>query len=428
MSLDDISALFYQAGINYSLAIQPYALDLLWGLVIIEIISSIVMFFVEGQLDPWHHGGRLVRQVFVSWFCYYVIVDGFAIFMGVINSFAIIGQKVSNIPNLSPQGVVLVGLQIAASIMNSPGTSGIISNIELGVVEAICVVLIFGAFLLVAIELVLLLARAYITVGLGVILVAFGANRFTSSLSEGYFANVVRIGVKLLFFYAVLSIGVTIVNQLEAAILANCNPVPATVGLLGSYYVPPTAIATTVCSGALSTRDLLAFVAMAVTFACVVVFVPEYASELVGGSISLGLARAIEATMIARTVSRPITSAIGGLARALGGDDNKSKAEGSDSPAVQAAMASSATKAANSQTGSAGAAPTSPFNGEPPGYNYRPPPGPQLPPPPHDGSGSGGGALEYQPGRPGNYTRDIAVDVTDIQNRNGIGQDDNDPS
>jgi hypothetical protein len=28
-------------------------------------------------------------------------------------------------------------------------------------------------------------------------------------------------------------------------------------------------------------------------------------------------------------------------------------------------------------------------------------------------------ALEYQPGRPGNYTRDIAVDVTELHNVNG---------
>jgi hypothetical protein len=64
-----------------------------------------------------------------------------------------------------------------------------------------------------------------------------------------------------------------------------------------------------------------------------------------------------------------------------------------------------------------------PFNGQPPGYNYRPPDssnprGPQLPPPPNNGSG-GGAALEYQPGRPGQYTRDIAVDVTGSQNGNG---------
>jgi hypothetical protein len=30
---------------------------------------------------------------------------------------------------------------------------------------------------------------------------------------------------------------------------------------------------------------------------------------------------------------------------------------------------------------------------------------------------SGGAALEYQPGRPGSYTRDIAVDVTGTSKR-----------
>ena len=42
--------------------------------------------------------------------------------------------------------------------------------------------------------------------------------------------------------------------------------------------------------------------------------------------------------------------------------------------------------------------------------------------PPNGGSGGGGAALEYQPGRPGQYTRDIAVDVTEIQNGKGNGK------
>jgi len=33
----------------------------------------------------------------------------------------------------------------------------------------------------------------------------------------------------------------------------------------------------------------------------------------------------------------------------------------------------------------------------------------------NNGSGGGGAALEDQPGRPGNYTRDIAIDITDFQ-------------
>jgi hypothetical protein len=39
--------------------------------------------------------------------------------------------------------------------------------------------------------------------------------------------------------------------------------------------------------------------------------------------------------------------------------------------------------------------------------------------PPSPNNGTGGAALEYQPGRPGNYTRDIALDVTELQNGNG---------
>jgi hypothetical protein len=60
--------------------------------------------------------------------------------------------------------------------------------------------------------------------------------------------------------------------------------------------------------------------------------------------------------------------------------------------------------------------PLNPFDGQPPGYNYVG--GPRLPPP-TNGPGSGGAALEYQPGRPGQHTKDIAVDVTGLQNGKG---------
>ncbi len=62
-----------------------------------------------------------------------------------------------------------------------------------------------------------------------------------------------------------------------------------------------------------------------------------------------------------------------------------------------------------------------PFDGQPPGYNYCPPNGglPKSPalPPSRSGPGNGGAAVEHQPrsGRPGNYTRNIATDITGFQ-------------
>jgi hypothetical protein len=60
--------------------------------------------------------------------------------------------------------------------------------------------------------------------------------------------------------------------------------------------------------------------------------------------------------------------------------------------------------------------PLNPFDGQPPGYNYIG--GPQLPPP-TNGPGSGGAALEFQLGRPGQHTKNIAVDITELQNGKG---------
>jgi hypothetical protein len=57
--------------------------------------------------------------------------------------------------------------------------------------------------------------------------------------------------------------------------------------------------------------------------------------------------------------------------------------------------------------------PLNPFNGQPPGYNLRGPADPALPP----GSGNGGAALEYYPGRRGAKTRAQAIDITKLQNK-----------
>jgi hypothetical protein len=258
-------------------------------------------------------------------------------------------------------------------------------------------------------------------------LLGFGDNRFTASASEGYFANVIRIGVKLLFFYAVLAIGMQMVAQWQAALAAACKPVVTAVPLIESYYVPPSEIMTTVCSGTISLAGMLDYAALAVVFAVVTVAVPSMAADLVGGTVGLALAHAFEAAYIARTIVSPITSGLKKIHDGISGSAKGSSTGAGDGVQRAAqdilrqhqreksadANASTATKVLN------------PFNGQPPGYNYRPPDGsnpraPQLPPPPNNGSG-GGASLEYQPGKPGQHTRDIAVDVTGIQNGNGKG-------
>ncbi len=431
-NLDSITTQFYNAAVHYSAAIQPYALKLFFALFLIDIIVTWVQYTAEGQLDPSFFLGRLLKHILSGGFVYLMIVNGFSWMYLVIQSFSRIGSAISGLPALSPQSVLLAGLNMANTLLNSPAASGIISSLELAVVEGILALVVGAAFVIVAVELLLTLVKAYLTTGLGVILLGFGGNRFTASASEGYFTNVIRIGVKLLFFYAVLAIGMQMVAQWQAALAAACKPVTTAVPMIMSYYMPPTSIMTTVCSGTISTSGMLYSAALAVVFATLAVAVPSMAAELVGGTVGLALAHAFEAAYTAQTIARIVNPITAGLKKVSDGvaslGSGKGNAANGEHAAIQSILAQHQRQTSADRAANAATKVLNPFDGQPPGYNYRPPNGPApspngpaLPPSPNSGPGSGGAALEYQPGRPGNYTRDIAVDVTELQNGNGKG-------
>jgi type IV secretion system protein TrbL len=426
-NLDSIATQFYTAGVHYSAAVQPYALKLFFALFLIDVIVTWIQYTAEGQLDPSFFLGRMLKHILSGGFVYLMIINGFSWMYLVIQSFSRIGTAISGLPALSPDSVLQAGLSMAGTLLNSPAASGMISNLELAVVEGALALVVGAAFVIVAVELLLTLVKAYLTAGLGVILLGFGGNRFTASASEGYFTNIIRIGVKLLFFYAVLAIGMEMVAQWQTALAAACKPVSTAVPLITSYSVPPSKIMTTVCSGTISLSDMLGYAALPAVFAAVTVAVPSMAADLVGGTVGLALAHAFEAAYIARTVISPITS---GLKKISDGVANLARSKGGDSrggqAAIQTILAQHHRQTSADTSPSAATKVLNPFDGRSPGYNYRgpngaspSPSGPALPPPPNNGPGSSGAALEYQPGRPGQYTRDMAVDVTELQNGNG---------
>jgi type IV secretion system protein TrbL len=423
-NLDSIATQFQIAGVHYSSIIQPYALKLFFALFLIDITITWIQYTAEGQIDPSFFLSRLIKHILSGGFVYLMIVNGFSWMYLVIQSFSRIGSAISGLPALSPENVLQAGLSMAETLIDSPASSGLVSNLELAVVGGALALIVGAAFVIVAVELLLTLVKAYLTTGLGVILLGFGGNRFTASASEGYFTNVIRVGVKLLFFYAVLAIAMQMVTQWEAALTAACKPVVTAVPLITSYYVPTSKIMTTVCSGTISLSDMLGYAALAAVFATVTVAVPSMAAELVGGTVGLALGHAFEAAYTAQTIARivtPITSAIkgtaagvAGLARGVG---SSSMGGGGDTvSAAQNIVSQHQKQSAAGAAANAATKPLNPFDGQPPGYNYVG--GPRLPPP-TNGPGSGGAALEYQPGRPGQHTKDIAVDVTGLQNGKG---------
>ena len=89
----------------------------------------------------------------------------------------------------------------------------------------------------------------------------------------------IRVGVRLLFFYLVLAIGVQLANQWAAAIAAACKPVTTAVPMISSYFVPPSKIMTTVCSGFIPTSAMLNYAALALAFAAMTIGIPHTVSS-----------------------------------------------------------------------------------------------------------------------------------------------------
>jgi type IV secretory pathway TrbL component len=137
-SLDTITTQFYNAGVNYSAAIQPYALKLFFALFLIDIIVTWIQYSAEGQLDPSFFFGRMIKHVLSGGFVYLMITNGFSWMYLVIQSFSRIGAAISGLPALSPQSVLQAGLSMASTLLNSPASSGVISTVEAALTEWFC--------------------------------------------------------------------------------------------------------------------------------------------------------------------------------------------------------------------------------------------------------------------------------------------------
>jgi type IV secretion system protein TrbL len=233
--LDSIALQFYSAGTKYSGAIQPYALKLFFALLLIEILVTWIQYTAEGQVDPSYFLGRLMRHILSAGFVYLMIVNAFSWMTAVTKSFSAIGAAVTGLPSLSPQSVLKIGGNIATTIFDAPATSSTITNLELAIVQSASAFIVLLAFVITAAMLLLTLIESYLVVGGGVILLGLGANRFTAPAAEGYFGYVIRVGVRLLFFYLVLAIGVQMANNWSAALSAACKPVPATLPWWTTY-------------------------------------------------------------------------------------------------------------------------------------------------------------------------------------------------
>src|SRR5208337_2176522 len=234
MDPNAIGGQFTAAAQAYANGIQPYATKLFAALLFIEILVTAIQYMTD-QGDAPRFIGRLFRHLFSAGFIYLMLMNAFPWMTGVMKSFSAIGAAVSGVANLSPSTVLDLGGQMAETIYNTPASMGMIPNFSMALGQTVAAFFILLSFTIIAALALLVVIEMYLVVGGASILLAFGGSRFTAPIAEGYFGYVIKVGVRLLFFYLMIGIGLRIATGWNAAVTAACAPTTATLPWYSTY-------------------------------------------------------------------------------------------------------------------------------------------------------------------------------------------------
>jgi len=313
MDLENIYTPYFDASQHWAAVITPYAVHLLYLLLLLEIVT-IGLTWMMGSDDPPELLWRIVRLVFTGGFAYFWIYNAWTLGLTVIGSFNELGVILTGQPGLTPIAFMRSALRLSQLLFSAPGASGLLPDLALRIEEFLLSNVIFLVFLMVAALALFTLTAAYIILAGGIIIVPFLSSRFTSTIAEGYFTWVVKTGVIIFFFYLVLGIAEFFVGKWDTSVATLCGakamslPSP----LLGAA---PVSVPALTCTVPLMMPDLLRLLADCVILAFIAIGIPFTAGAIVSHGVSAALEHFAAAKYLAGSALRPVARSIGNAAR-----------------------------------------------------------------------------------------------------------------
>src|SRR5258708_490592 len=232
----------------------------------IEVAWSFTLLAIE-KADFQALTAAIVRKImwigiFYAILLYGVTPGGGGWISAIMDSFHILGQNASAVGPLWPSAIVGFGVNMSVDLLSSLKGAGFLTGFSSSMALVFFAVLIFIAYLAIAIQFVVAMVESYLVIGAGVIFLGFGGSRWTAAYVERYIAYAVSVGMKILVLYLLVGAGMTL-SQGWIAVAQNAaaSPDPARTGF-----------------------DLAA---AAVMFLCVCWMSPKISSPMLGGVASM---------------------------------------------------------------------------------------------------------------------------------------------
>ena len=180
----------------------------------IEVAWSFTLLAIE-KADFQALTATIVRKImwigiFYAILLYGVTPGGGGWIPAIIDSFHILGQNASSVGPLGPDAIVGFGVNMSIDLLASLKAANFLTSFATSMALVFCAVVIFIAYLAIAIQFVVAMVESYLVIGAGVIFLGFGGSRWTAAYVERYIAYAVSVGMKLLVLYLLVGAGMTV--------------------------------------------------------------------------------------------------------------------------------------------------------------------------------------------------------------------------
>lgn len=226
-------------------------MGLFWKLALVDFCWSTVIYVLDkNEMPEILHA--LVRKIFNLGFFFSLLKLSDEWIPAIIKSFITIGKAASNVGDLTPDGIVNKGLDLALGSFQMIKSLGAFDKMVVVFPVTFMALLIFLAFLWVAAQLLVTLIESYIAIGLGVILLGFGGSRWTTDFATKYLQFAVGTGIKLMVLYAIVGGGQSLFGSLMIdadQLIKSCMVVLGVAGIYTYLAINVPQLATAMMSG-----------------------------------------------------------------------------------------------------------------------------------------------------------------------------------
>jgi len=240
----------------------------------IQLVWTAMGWLLERD-DPSSLLARFVRQIFLLSLGYALVVNFRRWSFVLIEGFAESGRRASGLPVLDPSVVLEQGVAVTATVAGEIFDTGLFGFAVGGVFLGATALLIFIAFVVIAVQMLLTLVEAYIVLGAGVLFVGFAGLQWTAPIAGRLISFAFGVGAKLFTVYLIVGVGVRLVEGWLPLLEQSGQSLPVLLEVLGASIV-------------------FAFLAWSI---------PNLTASMMNGAISLTLTDAIYG---ARAASGPV--------------------------------------------------------------------------------------------------------------------------